>query len=66
MHIESNNDEGGGGEIKLKYNKETYNSSPLIEKIIIKNQINKIINAYKLFALKKSVVSNPNIIFIYF
>ena len=46
----------------MKYNKETYNSSPLIEKIMIKNQINKIINAYKLFTLKKSVVSNLNII----
>ena len=30
------------------------------------NKENKIINAYKLFTLKKSVVSNPNIIFIYF
>ena len=44
----------------MKYNKETYSSSPLIEKIIIKNQINKIINAYKLFILKKSGVSNNN------
>ena len=59
MHIKSNNK---GNKIRLKYNKETYNSSPLIEKIMIKNQINKIINAYKLFTLKKSVVSNLNII----
>ena len=39
----------------LKYNKDTYNSLPLLEKIIIKNKANKLIKAYKLYTLKKSV-----------
>ena len=32
-----------------------YNSLPLIEKISIKNKVNKIIKAYKEFTLQKSV-----------
>lgn len=49
----------------LKYNKETYDSLSLIEKITIKNQINKIIRTYKLYAFKKSVriIINNSLIF---
>ena len=47
---------------RLIYNKETYNSLPLIEKIFIKNKVDRIIKAYKLFILKKSV-RNTIIIF---
>lgn len=50
----------------LKYNKETYDSLSLIEKITIKNQINKIIRTYKLYAFKKSVriIINNSLIFL--
>ena len=49
----------------LKYNKETYDSLSLIEKITIKNQINKIIRTYKLYTFKKSVriIINNSLIF---
>ena len=38
-----------------KYNKETYKSLPLLEKIIIKNKINKIILAYRIYTKRKNV-----------
>lgn len=38
-----------------KYNKDTYKSLPLLEKIIIKNKINKIILAYRIYAKRKNV-----------
>ena len=45
-----------------RYDKETYNSLSLVDKITIKNNINKIISAYKVY-IKKKNVSNKNIIF---
>ncbi len=39
----------------LKYNKTTFNTLPKIEKITIKNQVNKIKAAYKSFLLRKNV-----------
>ena len=46
-----------------RYDKETYNSLSLIDKITIKNNINKIISAYKLYIKKKNVSKFKNIIF---
>jgi len=39
----------------LKYNKETYNSLSSLQKIMIKNNINKIIYAYKSYIKRKNV-----------
>ena len=44
-----------------KYDKETFDSLPLLEKLIIKNRINKIISAYKVFIKRKHVSKNINI-----
>lgn len=62
MILRNNNSKN---ENNLKYNKETYDSLSLIEKITIKNQINKIIRTYKLYAFKKSVriIINNSLIF---
>ena len=62
MILRTNNSKN---ENNLKYNKETYDSLSLIEKITIKNQINKIIRTYKLYAFKKSVriIINNSLIF---
>ena len=46
-----------------RYDKETYNSLSLIDKITIKNNINKIISAYKVYIKKKNVSKYKNIIF---
>ena len=43
-----------------KYNKETYESLPLLEKLIIKNRINKIISSYKIFIKRKNVSNYVN------
>ena len=39
----------------IKYNKETYNSLPTLQKIMIKNNINKIISVYKSYIKRKNV-----------
>ena len=44
-----------------KYDKETFDSLPLLEKLIIKNRINKIISAYKVFIKRKHVSKYINI-----
>ena len=46
-----------------RYDKETYNSLSQIDKITIKNNINKIISAYKVYIKKKNVSKYKNIIF---
>ena len=63
MILRNNNSKNANN---LKYNKETYDSLSLIEKITIKNQINKIIRTYKLYAFKKSVriIINNSLIFL--
>ena len=63
MILRNNNSKNANN---LKYNKETYDSLSLIEKITIKNQINKIIRTYKLHAFKKSVriIINNSLIFL--
>lgn len=43
----------------IKYNQESYNSLLLVDKITIKNNINKIISAYKVY--KKKNVSKYKI-----
>lgn len=63
MILRNNNSKNANN---LKYNKETYDSLSLIEKITIKNQINKIIRTYKLYAFKKSVRIIINNSLIYF
>ena len=62
MILRNNNSKNANN---LKYNKETYDSLSLIEKITIKSQINKIIRTYKLYAFKKSVriIINNSLIF---
>jgi hypothetical protein len=47
----------------IKYNEETYNSLSLLQKIMIKNNINKIISAYKSY-IKRKNVSMEKIIFL--
>jgi hypothetical protein len=47
----------------IKYNEETYNSLSILQKIMIKNSINKIISAYKSY-IKRKNVSMEKIIFL--
>jgi hypothetical protein len=47
----------------IKYNEETYNSLSILQKIMIKNNINKIISAYKSY-IKRKNVSMEKIIFL--
>jgi hypothetical protein len=47
----------------IKYNEETYNSLSILQKIMIKNNINKIISAYKSY-IKRKNVSMKKIIFL--
>ena len=48
----------------IKYNEETYNSLSILQKIMIKNNINKIISAYKSYIKRKNVSMEKNNIFI--
>lgn len=45
----------------IKYNKETYNSLSSLQKIMIKNNINKIISAYRSYIKRKNVSMKNNI-----
>ena len=39
----------------IKYNEETFKSLSMLQKIMIKNNINKIISAYKSYTKRKNV-----------
>ena len=50
-----NNNDSNKKELNKNYYLNFYNKLPLIEKITIKNKINKIISAYRLYSKRKNV-----------
>jgi hypothetical protein len=50
-----NNNDSNKKELNKNFYLNFYNKLPLIEKITIKNKINKIISAYRIYSKRKNV-----------